>query len=228
VAGLAVTAAPVAAAPAAPAAAPIEEETVPRVKAALTARIDLRLAALHRDLARVDASRALTDEHRQELSSVVNGAIAGLTALKGTVAGETTLAALRADAQSMVNDYRVFKLIGPKVRLTIAGDFTARGIDRAQQAHDKLAELLAQEEAEGTDVTAAETDLAEMQAAIEAARGHLEGQVAALLAIDPGPDGVAITNAVAAVRRSIGATRGDLRTAVAEGRAVARFLRANR
>jgi hypothetical protein len=215
VVGLVATTAPAAAA---------EDGTLPGLKAAVTARIDLRLAALNRELAAINAARHLTDDHRTELSTVVNDTIAGLTGLKGQVAQETTPAAVRADAESMVNDYRVFLLVGPQVRLTIAGDTEQFAIDKAQQAHDKLAGLVAERSAAGADTGAAETDLAQMQAAIDNARTALDGQVATLLAIGPGPDGTAIGNAVSGVRSALGGVRSELRTAAAEGRAVLEFL----
>jgi hypothetical protein len=203
------------------------DETLPGLKAAVTARIDLRLAALNREAAAVQRARHLTDDHRNSLSTVVNDAIAGLTELKDQVAQETTLAQVRTDAQSMVDDYRVFLLVGPQVRLTIAGDTEQFAIDRAQQAHDRLAGLVDERRAGGADTTAAETDLADMQAAIEAAQSHLDGQLDPLLAITPGPDATAITDGVSGVRQALGSVRGDLRTAAAEGRAVLEFLHDN-
>jgi hypothetical protein len=206
-------------------AARADDQTLPGLKTALTARIDQRLASLQVDLAVIDAARHLTDGHRGELSTVVNEAIAGLTQLRGEVADETTIEGLRAAATSMVADYRVYLLVGPQVRLTIAGDAAAAAFDRAQQAHDKLAEKVAQAKADGQDTTAAETDLAQMQAAIDSGRGRLDGQVEAILALSPGPDGASIGNSVAAVRQALTLVRADVRTVIAEGRAVVDFLR---
>ncbi len=202
-----------------------DDETLPGLKAALTARIDQRLASLQRYLAAIGASRHLTDGHNAELSTVVNEAAAGLTQLRGAVADEATVEGLRAAATSMVEDYRVYLLVGPQVRLAIAGDAAAVALDRAQQAHDRLAEKVAEAKAGGQDTTAAEADLAQLQSAIDSGHGHLEGQVEAVLALSPGPDGTAISNGVAAVRQALGLVRDDLRTVVAEGRAVAEFLR---
>jgi hypothetical protein len=225
-AGVGATAGPVAAAPArSGVTAAVAADPVAELKASVTARIDLRLAALDRFDADITAARRLTDAHRSQLSTVVSTDVSGLTALKTKVAGETTVAALHDDAASMVNDYRVYTLVGPQVRLTIAGDVEDLAIGKAQDAHDKLADLVAQKKAAGTDTTTAEQDLADMQAAIDAAKGHLDGQVAALLAIQPSPDGAAMKNAVTAVRIALESTHSDLRTAVSKGRAVLQFLR---
>ena len=202
-----------------------DEPTLASAKAELTRRIDLRLAALKRDDAALVAAKHLTDAHETTLRALVAQDTTGLTALKTKVAGETTAAALRADAASMVNDYRVFLLVGPKVRLTIAGDAEQDGITRAQTAHDKLVDLVAKAKAGGKDTTAAEQDLVDMQAAITKASSDLNGQVTALLAIQAGPDAAAIRAAVASVRRALGVVRADLRTAVAEAKKVTAFLR---
>ena len=127
-----------------------------------------------------------------------------MSSLRTKVAGETTAAGIKADATSMVDDYRIFILVGPKVRLTIAGDAEQAAITKLRGVHDKLADLVAKAKAAGKDTTAAEQNLADMAAAITKAQNLLNGQVAAVLAIQPGPDGAAIRAKVAAVRQAVG------------------------
>jgi hypothetical protein len=199
--------------------------TVARLKIEITRRIDLRLAALRRFDAAATAAQHLTDAHEATLHGTISHDTAGLTRLRTKVAGETTIAALRADAVSMVNDYRVFLLVGPQVRLSIVGDAEQFAIGRLTTVHNKLAELVAKAKAAGKDTTAAEKDLADMQANLDKATSDINGQVDNLLAIQPGPDASAITSAVGAVRRALGAGRADLRAAVVEAKNVAAFLR---
>jgi hypothetical protein len=203
------------------------EETLDGLKAAVTARIDLRLAALNKDAVTIDNSQALTDAHQSQLSTVVDDAISGLSELRTAVAAETTLAALREDATSMVNDYRVYALVGPQVRLTVAGDYADQAVARANEAYESLTEEVAEKKAAGVDTTTAEADLARMRSAIDAAVAHLDGVVATLLAIEPGPDTTAIRAGVSTARSAIGSARADLLTAATAGRAVLAFLRAN-
>jgi hypothetical protein len=200
-------------------------DPVSDLKAAITTRIDLRLAALNKDLADINAAKNITGGHRSTLSTVLSNDTAGLTSLKGKVAAETTLIALHDDATSMVNDYRVYTLVGPKVRLTIAGDSASAAIGKAQQAHDKLAAAVAEKKAGGTDTTVAEADLADMQSSISAATAHLSGQVDTLLAVQPGPDLASINNSVDTTRAAIVSTRTDLRNAMTKGKAVLAFLK---
>ena len=200
-------------------------DDLPALKAVVTARIDLRLAALSKDSAAVTAAKHLTDADKSSLTSLITADTTAMNSLKTKVAGETTAAGVKADATSMVNDYRIFILVGPKVRLAIAGDAEQAAITKLRSVHDKLAELVAKAKAAGKDTAAAEQNLADMLAALDKATSDINGQVVTLLAIQPGPDGAAIRAKVASVRRALGAGRADLRAAVLEARQVRRFLK---
>jgi hypothetical protein len=196
-----------------------------RAKAEVTARIELRLKALSGYDATLSKAQRLTDDHEKTLDSLVEKDIAGLTELKVKVAAETTREAVRADAASMINDYRVFLLVGPQVRLTVAGDAQAAAIAKLREAHGKLAAAVADAKAKGADTAAAEQDLVEMDRAVTAAATAIDGKVAALLAVRPGPDAAAIRTTVGATRDALGAGRTQLRAAVAEAKAVRAFLK---
>ena len=200
-------------------------DDLPALKAALTARIDLRLAALAKDTAAITAAKHLTDSDKSTLTSLISADTAAMNSLKTKVAGETAAAALKADATSMVDDYRIFILVGPKVRLSIAGDAEQAAIAKLQTVHDKLSDLVAKAKAAGKDTTGAEQSLADMAAQIAKAKTDSSGQVAAVLAIQPGPDGAGIKAKVATVRQAIGATHTDLKTAAADAKKVTAFLK---
>ena len=198
---------------------------VAALKTEITRRIDLRLAALGRYDRELTAAKPLTDAHQATLHELVTTDSSALTNLKSTVAAQTTVAALQADAKSMVTDYRVFLVVGPKVRLTIANDAEVDANTKLHKTHDTLARLVADAKAAGKDTTAAEQDLADMLAALDRATADINGQVAALLAIQPGPDGAAIRASVTTVRRALGSGRADLHTAVTEAKHVRDFLK---
>ncbi len=109
----AVAAAPAVAAPA---------DRVDAVKRAVTARIDKRLTALQRFGTTLAEAKQVQPAHRETLTKLLVDQTAGLTELRAKVQKETTREALKADAKSMVVDFRVFLLTGPKVRLTAAID----------------------------------------------------------------------------------------------------------
>jgi len=106
----------------APAIADVKARPLAVVKKAVTDRIDKRLAALEKFGATLGKAEKVQSAHRATLTALIGDQTSGLTALKTKVAGETTAEAVKTDAKSMVNDFRVFVLTGPKVRLTAAID----------------------------------------------------------------------------------------------------------
>jgi hypothetical protein len=165
-----------------------KERPLAKVKTAVTARIDKRLAALQRFDATLGKATRVEAGHRATLDKLIDDQTAGLTTLRTKVAGETTAAAVKADAQSMVNDFRVFILTGPKVRLTAA-------IDTELAVADKLGDR-------------SEVD----QAKLDAVTKSLTGQVDKLLAVQPGPDGDAIRAQVRPIREAARSARTTLRS----------------
>jgi hypothetical protein len=194
-------------------------------KAAVTNRINLRLTALARDTTVLGAAKNISADHKATLTALVGQDTTGLGTLKTKVAGETTVDAVRADATSMVQDYRIFILVGPKVRLTSAGDTEAAAMAKLRTAHDNLASLVAKARAAGKDTSAAEQQLADMAAALGKADSDANGQVAAVLAIQPGPDAAGIQAQVSAVRAGLAAARADIKAALADAKKVRDFLK---
>ncbi len=111
---------PASAAPAASSAVTVKSLDV--AKKAVTARIDLRLAALTKFSTALGQAKQVQSGHRATLTALLKEQTTDLTTLRGKVGGETTGAAVKADATAMVDDFRVFILTGPKVRLTAAID----------------------------------------------------------------------------------------------------------
>jgi hypothetical protein len=97
-------------------------KSLDEAKKAVTARIDLRLAALKKFDTALDQAKQVQSAHRTTLDSLIREQTTDLTALRTKVGGETTGAAVKADAKAMVDDFRVFILTGPKVHLTAAID----------------------------------------------------------------------------------------------------------
>lgn len=201
------------------------DDALAAMKARVTHRIDLRLAALARLDRRVDRAEHLADEHRDTLSALIDQNVAELTELRTQVAGATTREELRAEVESLVNDHRVFVLVLPQARLTLVADRELAAIDRLGQVHDRLAELIENAQADGRETGSAAELVDAMQAQLDAAAAAVSGQVDQLLAIEPGPDGPAIRSTVDEVRESLRAARQDLRDAIGIARRIRAMLR---
>jgi hypothetical protein len=104
------------------AAAPVSAKPLDAAKQLVTSRIDLRLAALKTFSVTLGQAKEVQSGHRATLTALLSQQTSELTALRGKVSGETTAAAVKTDAKAMVDDFRVFILTGPKVRLTAAID----------------------------------------------------------------------------------------------------------
>ena len=194
-------------------------------RAAVTARIDGRLHTLDALKVAVTGATTLRGTHRGTLSNLISADVTGLTALRAKVAADSTAADLRADERSMVQDYRVYLLVVPKVRYTIATDAELAAIDRLRTVHDTLAAAVAKDKAAGRDVSQQEAELADLAAQLDAGGSALAGHLDALLAQAPGPDAAAIAAVVAPARTAVRTARVDLGKAVADAKRVRDQLR---
>jgi len=84
--------------------------------------IDRRIVSLNTLSAKINAASKLTSSDKAALVSEVSTEISGLTALKVKLAAETTIDGAKVDAQSIINDYRVYALITPKINLIKTAD----------------------------------------------------------------------------------------------------------
>lgn len=189
-----------------------------KAKAVVTEGITDRLTTLGKLQTALAGYQDVPDAARSTLTQLISSDVSGLTALKAKVAGETTEAAVRADGKAMVDDYRVYVLVVPKVHLTHVLDVENAAAARLVKVHDALADRLAKDPA--ADTQANKDLLADMSAAIQAADARVDGKDAALLALRPGPDGKALTEAVKDAGGAAKDARGDLKKAVADAKKV--------
>ncbi|HKD97534.1 MAG TPA: hypothetical protein VKB69_08000 [Micromonosporaceae bacterium] len=187
-------------------------------KAFVTTRIDLRLATLAALKIAVNGATNLTSSHRATLSGLISSDTDGLTALRTKTNGETTVAAVKADGREMVVDYRIYMLVVPKMRFTVAGDAEAATIARLRTVHDTLVQVATKLAGEGKDVSKENAQLADMASKLDAATAALDGQIDTLLAVAPSPDPDAMRAAVSPVRTAVRGARDDIRAAILDAR----------
>lgn len=194
-----------------------------KAKAAVTDGITARLNDLAKMQTALAGYKEVTDSARGTLTQVLSSDISGLTALKTKVAGETTEAAVRADGKAMVDDYRVYILVAPKVHLTHVLDVENAALPRLTKVHDKLADRLAKDPS--ADTAANKALLADMSAQIHAADAGIDGRDAALLALRPGPDGKALTASVKDIGSAAKGARDDIKKAIEDAKKVREALK---
>ena len=182
-----------------------------RLQAARTladARLQGRLETLHALSTAVSDSKYLASDEKSTLSGRISSDISALTALQTKVAGETTAAAVRTDEQAMVDDYRVYMVMAPQVRLTEALAAETDAASTLQKAYTALSDLLAKQSGGGT--AQQKSQLADLQTQIAAAQAAIGNEMAVELAVQPGPDASAIQSALAPVRSATKTAHADL------------------
>jgi hypothetical protein len=212
------------AANAAPASA--DPANLAKAQKTVTDGIDKRLETLKDLSGRLSDAKDVTAGDRSTLNALLASDTSGLTALRAKVLTETTVAAVRADGKSMIDDYRVYLLVAPKVHLVHVFDAETDAVAKLQKIHDTLADKLAKNAAANTQ---ANRDLlADMESALKAADTAVDGKDAATLALQPGPDGKAISASVHGLHDTAKQIREDLRKAVADAKQVRDALKGSK
>lgn len=132
--------------------------------------IERRLAALSKISAFIDKAVKLSESDKKVLSNEVSAVIDGLTALKTKLDAETTLAAAREDAKTILTQYRVYALIMPKIHLVKVADGQIVIETKLSEIASKLAERLSDLSAAGKDVASLEATLEAMLAKVATAQ----------------------------------------------------------
>lgn len=180
------------------------------------ARLAVRTAVLGVLQAEIGAATSLTSSDRAALDAAVSTASSALSKVSPTVSAATTCAQLRAADQAMAQ-VRTYRVVAPKVRLTIAADrasaseaLAAKLEPFAQQAIDAVAST-------GANVDGARSSYATATADVTSAVAATNGVVSSVLAVSP--SGTSDANTVFSQARS------DLKTADHDLTSARRHLR---
>ena len=173
-----------------------------------TARIKGRLDTLHALSLAVEGSKFLTSGEKGTLGKQISSDVSGLTALDSKVAAAKTVQDVRADEVAMVDDFRVYLLMVPQVRLTEALAAESDAAVTLQKAYLALSNLLTKQSSIGT--AEQKSDLAGLQSEVIAAQAAIGNEVATVLAIQPGPNASAIHSALAPAASAVKTAQADL------------------
>lgn len=155
------------------------------VKARAHEAIERRLQTLDRLAQRVRDNRQLSDSHRAALTDLIESQVRGLTALDATIQADTDVEKLVADAKSIVTDYRVYLLTGPKVHLVIGADTEVAVAAKLDEVAGRLQTKVDRAAAASKDVTTAQSHLDEMKAKLADAHSSAAGVPDAVLPLVP-------------------------------------------
>jgi len=166
--------------PGAPAGA--QQVRLEAAKRVATGAITRRVLALRERITAAKSIVRLSDEDRTALTTQLQSQIDGLTTLNSKIQGDGDEATVRADAQSIVTDYRVYLLTIPKARGVVVADIELTAADRLTRVADRLAAAIDQGKG---DTGKAAADLAALRAKIAAVTAAVSPLPAQLLALQP-------------------------------------------
>jgi hypothetical protein len=183
--------------------------------------IGRRLTTLRQLATVVAASKGLTTADAKHLSAEIAGEANGLANLRNVIDGQTKIAPLKANLVQIVTNYRVYVLLGPQVRLTIAADDELALKPDFDRLATTLAARIAAASATGKDVSAAQAALDAMKTAVAGAVRLATPVPAKLLALTPANyvsagGATVIRNA----RIALGSARDLYKAAAQDGRSV--------
>jgi hypothetical protein len=157
------------------------------VRARCVGAIDQRLAALAALDHRIATANRLSDEQAAGLTATIDATRTGLTTLRVEVEADPDATTLREDCKRVVEEHRVYVLLGPQVRVVIGADSAQSAVDLVEGSLDDVQAAIDAAEADGEDVTEATRLLAEVQGSIAEADALAAGvldAVAPLTAAD--------------------------------------------
>ncbi len=153
--------------------------------------ISRRLTSLASLANKINAATKLTSSDKTTLTNEVNDTISGLNALKTKLDSDTTIAAARADAQSIYTEYRVYALVAPKVNLIKVADDQQVVEQKLQTLIQKFQTRINAAKSKGKEVSALQDTLSDMTSKVTAAQGissSIENKVIGLQPTDYNSD----------------------------------------
>ncbi|MFN8037495.1 MAG: hypothetical protein U0V73_16365 [Acidimicrobiia bacterium] len=186
--------------------------------------IDRRLQKLGALQTKVNTSRAVTAAHRSTLLGQLGPAYDGLAALRTTIDAESNPVALRSEMQSIVDAYRVYALVEPRVGEVLAADEELAAVAKLEAVAAKIDSRITA--LAGKDTTAAAAALASMRAATSSARQHVSGVADSVIGLTASGYPANRTSLQAA-HEALRQGREDLRTARREGVVAVNALKAS-
>ena len=165
-----------------PAPAGAQQVRLEAAKRVASGAITRRVLALRERITAAKSIVRLSEDDRNALVNQLQSQIDGLTTLNSKIQGDGDEATLRADAQGIVTDYRVYLLTIPKARGIVVADLELTAADRLNRLADRLAAAVDQGKG---DTTKASADLAALRAKVAAVTAAVAPLPAELLALQP-------------------------------------------
>lgn len=147
--------------------------------------IDRRINALNELSTKIQAMTKVSDSVKSSIGGTVTAEIGDLTSLKGKIDTDADIDALKTDIKSITQSYRIFMLVIPQGRITVAADKVNTVGASLTDLAGKLQTRISAAQSAGTDVTAMNTSLSDMNAKVTDASVQANAAVSAVASLTP-------------------------------------------
>jgi hypothetical protein len=185
---------------------------VAKVKARALEAIDKRLVTIDELEAAINRSETITATHAEQLLAELAGSEAGLSSLAGQIRAGEDAETLWALVPQIFEDYRIYAVVAPKVRLVLGADGAGAVAGRLGRAADSLDTVIDRLADNGIDLEAARALLDEMTRLVESGAASAASVPGMVLDLTPAdyPGSTEIIRSAHEVLQSAGS---DLRAA---------------
>ncbi|HAO64846.1 TPA: hypothetical protein DCQ44_02590 [Candidatus Taylorbacteria bacterium] len=184
------------------------DATNTRLQGQADKEITRRLDLLNKMAARIEEMKKVSAAGKASLSTDLQAHVNLLNNLSTKIKADTDAATLKSDVQSIAKAYRVYMLVMPQLQITVAADRLASTSDLLTNFALKLQERITTSQTAGTDVTALQTLLTDMNAKIADAKVQAAAAIAKVTGLTPDSGDAAVQ---ASNQFALKAAREDIR-----------------
>ena len=195
-----------------------------------TQEIDRRIAALNTLASRTQSMQKLSDTEKNNISSAIQSQISDMMTLKAKVEGDSDVATLRADAESITKSYRIYALVIPQGAIVAAADRVMTIADAMTTVGQKIQTRLSSAQSSGQDVASLQSAMADFTAKVSDATTQAGNAVSGVSSLVPDQGDPAKlqanTAALKDARSKIKTATGDLEAARKDAGTIIKALQA--
>ena len=144
-----------------------------------------RLSTLNALSAKVSSATKLSSADQATLSGEISTEIDGLNSLKTKLDADTTVGDAKTDAQAIIDGYRVYALIVPKVSLVKTADDQQVAEGKLSTLSVKLQTRISAAQTAGKNVTSLQTELTTLNSKVSAAQAISSNIESAVVNLQP-------------------------------------------
>jgi DNA-binding transcriptional regulator GbsR (MarR family) len=166
----------------------LSQDRISFVKSKAQNEIDRRITSINEVMTKIQGLKRLTDSDKTNLVAMGNSMITSLNKLKIKINADTDLTTLRADQKSIFDQYRIYMLFMPQLRIYVAAD-------RIDDTVTLMSQVLTKLQARATTDTQ-KSELTDAQNKLNDAKLQADNAINAIKNLQPdqGNDGMMSSN----------------------------------